>query len=110
MGRENLLGREKRIFIGDFYNLKINNFIGDFNGGLTNFYRVVMAYFEGGFEYFCRLGEGDMGWGLNFIGDFAGNFYKRSDSVLFGNNRNHINNIFKMVIVTLLYVFRMLSH
>ena len=54
-----------------------------------------MGNFEGGFKYFCRLGERGMGWGVNFLGDFAGIFYKRSDSVPFGNNKNQINKFLK---------------
>ena len=90
------------IFTGAFYNIKINNFTG-------NFCRVgkgVMGNFDGGSKYFYKLWEG----GLNVTGDLTRNLYKGSDSVPFGNSKNQINNIFKIVFVILLYMFRRLSH
>ena len=113
MGRDNLFGREKRFFTGDFYSIKINNFTGNFNGGLVDFCRVgkgLVGNFDGGCKYFCIVGKRGMGQDLNDSGNFTGKFYVGSDSVPFENSKNQIINIFKIVTVILLYMFRMLSH
>jgi hypothetical protein len=37
LGRDNLLGRDKINFIGNFKNTEINNFTDNFKGGAINF-------------------------------------------------------------------------